>query len=102
MAEIELQRCPNCGGPAKLHTKRGKFYYECDGDCWTSTGLYSTQEGAAREWNRLEKRKSDQNCLFCKHSMSGGAMCGRWGVAGMIVAAVLSTFALFKAVLKWG
>lgn len=31
-----------------------------------------------------------------------GAMCGRWGVAGMIVAAVLSTFALFKAVLKWG
>ena len=73
MAEIELQRCPNCGGPAKLHTKRGKFYYECDGDCWTSTGLYSTQEGAAREWNRLEKRKPDRECLFCKHSMSGDA-----------------------------
>lgn len=31
-----------------------------------------------------------------------GAMCGRWGVAGILVAAVLSTFALFKAVLKWG
>lgn len=31
-----------------------------------------------------------------------GAMCGRWGALGMLVAAVLSTFALFKAVLKWG
>lgn len=70
MPNIELQCCPNCGGPAKLCTKRGKFYYECDGDCWTSTGLYSTQEGAAREWNRLEKRKPDRECLFCKHSMS--------------------------------
>ena len=34
--------------------------------------------------------------------VTDGAMCGRWGVAGMLVAAVLSTFALFKAVLKWG
>ena len=34
--------------------------------------------------------------------VTDGAMCGRWGVAGMIVAAALSTFALFKAVLKWG
>lgn len=70
MVEIELQRCPNCGGPAKLHTRRSKFYYECDGDCWTSTGLYSTQEGAAREWNRLETRVPDRDCLMCKHSMS--------------------------------
>lgn len=31
-----------------------------------------------------------------------GAMCGRWGVAGMLVAAVLSTLGLFVAVLKWG
>lgn len=34
--------------------------------------------------------------------VTAGAMCGRWGVAGMLAAAVLSTFALFKAVLKWG
>lgn len=31
-----------------------------------------------------------------------GAMCGRWGVAGMFVAAALSTFGLFVSVLKWG
>ena len=31
-----------------------------------------------------------------------GAMCGRWGVAGMLVAAALSTLGLFAAVLKWG
>jgi len=70
MPEIELQRCPNCGGPAKLHTKHGKFRYECDGDCWTSTGLYSAQEGAAREWNRLKGRVPERDCLMCKHSMS--------------------------------
>lgn len=73
MVEMELQRCPNCGGPPKLHNKRGRFYYECDGDCWTSTGKYSTQEGAAREWNNLKKRVPDRECLFCKHSMSGDA-----------------------------
>lgn len=31
-----------------------------------------------------------------------GEMCGRWGALGMLAAAVLSTFALFVAVLKWG
>lgn len=39
---------------------------------------------------------------FVVYFLTDGAMCGRWGVAGMAAASVLSTFALFKAVLKWG
>ena len=34
--------------------------------------------------------------------LTDGAMCGRRGAIGMFAAAVLSAFALFLAVLKWG
>ena len=56
-----LQDCPNCGGRPKLR-KRNKYkvYYECDGDCWTQTNKYYTEEEAAREWNSLVKRKEDE------------------------------------------
>lgn len=49
----ELQQCPNCGGSPKLHKKK-KFFYECDGDCWTQTDKYNTAEEAADEWNKLK------------------------------------------------
>ncbi len=57
---VELQRCPNCGGPAKLHRKSGKFYYECDGDCWTQTDKYWLVSDAQAEWNSLKPREREQ------------------------------------------
>lgn len=75
MPEIELQRCPNCCCEANLYKtkkRRWRYAYTCGG-CWTTTDLYDTPEAAARAWNRLEKRKPDRECLFCKHSMSGDA-----------------------------
>lgn len=75
MAENELQRCPNCGCEANLYKtkkRRWRYAYECGG-CWTKTDLHDTPEDAAREWNRLEKRVTDHECLFCRHSLSGDA-----------------------------
>ena len=56
----DLQRCPNCGGPPKLHQKKNRFWYECDGDCWTQTDKRSTPEAAAAEWNALKPREKCQ------------------------------------------
>lgn len=52
-----LKPCPACGGPAKLHKRRKKYWYECDGDCWTQTAKYLSPELAALEWNTLEKKE---------------------------------------------
>ena len=57
----ELQRCPNCGGSAKLHKtgQFGKVWYECDGDCWTQTDQYWDEKDARAEWNSLKKRVTE-------------------------------------------
>ena len=53
-----LNKCPNCGGTPKLHKKKHKFFYECNGDCWTQTDKFCTPEEAAMAWNDL-KREGD-------------------------------------------
>lgn len=41
--------CPRCGGTGKLHKKNGKYYVECDGDCWTQTNKYTDIYSAIKE-----------------------------------------------------
>lgn len=54
---IDLQRCPNCGSElVKLHKSRTRFWYECDGDCWTQSAKCLTVEKAAESWNSLRPR----------------------------------------------
>lgn len=53
----KLKNCPNCGGVPKLHKRRSKFYYECDGDCWTRTHTHLNASEAAKEWNSLKKER---------------------------------------------
>ena len=50
----KLQPCPNCSGMPKLHKKKHKFYYECNGDCWTVSDLCYSKEDAAQSWNSLK------------------------------------------------
>lgn len=58
---MALQPCPNCGSKPKLHKKNNKFYYECDGDCWTQTDKYDTAEEAGNAWNDLKRCVQDQD-----------------------------------------
>lgn len=54
---MPLQCCPVCGGPPKLHKKKSsswRYWYECDGNCWTQTDKHSTPEDAAAEWQSLK------------------------------------------------
>ena len=55
----ELKPCPGCNGEfVKLHKKRGKYRYECDSDCWTTTNhWYMTEEEAAAAWNDLKREE---------------------------------------------
>ena len=57
---LELKQCPNCGGFPRLHKKRNKVFYECDGDCWTRTRAYYEEAVAAREWNTLKKSEKTE------------------------------------------
>lgn len=57
---LRIKRCPNCGGPPKLRRSKGKFYYECDGDCWTQTKKYWSKLEAALEWNSLEPTEEEE------------------------------------------
>lgn len=57
-----VKACPNCGGYPRLKRKRNKFYYECDGDCWTQTKKYSSEYDARLAWNSLEKTKCEEGC----------------------------------------
>ena len=55
-----LNRCPNCGSKlVGLNKKRGKFQYECYGDCWTKTRWYWTEREAAIAWNKLKKEAEE-------------------------------------------
>ena len=60
--EIVLQPCPNCGSvQIKLNNSRTRFWYECDGDCWTQGNKCLTQEEAAKSWNSLKPRPKKTN-----------------------------------------
>lgn len=54
-----LQPCPNCGGFPKAYKRKNKFFYECNGDCWTQTKKYNTVEEAAEAWNKLKCESGD-------------------------------------------
>ncbi len=50
----EMKPCPKCGGSPKCYKRKDKFFYECNGDCWTKTDKYNTVEEAAKAWNELD------------------------------------------------
>lgn len=56
-----LQSCPNCGGAPALKKAKGRFYYECDGDCWTQTHKHSNGQDAAAEWNSLKPTPKEES-----------------------------------------
>ena len=57
-----LQRCPNCGSSlVMLNRKRGKYQYECDGDCWTKTGWFWSEAEAAFAWNQIQQTKKQES-----------------------------------------
>ena len=57
---IELKPCPFCGGEAEMYQYRYNFRYHfkarCNNDCQIrpTTLDYSTEEEAAKVWNRRE------------------------------------------------
>ena len=56
-----LQNCPNCGSSlVRQNRRRGRYQYECDGDCWTRTGWYWNETEAAFAWNQLKKRNAEE------------------------------------------
>jgi hypothetical protein len=48
-----MQACPNCGGSPKIHSRRGRYWIECNGDCWTQTSKYWELSDAVAEWNSI-------------------------------------------------
>lgn len=56
-----LPNCPHCGGMPQLHRKRNKFYFECDGDCWTQTHKHNDIEDAEKEWCSICKVEKKEN-----------------------------------------
>ncbi|MDX1473345.1 MAG: Lar family restriction alleviation protein [Reinekea sp.] len=46
----ELKPCPFCGGEAGFEYDSGMVYIECD-DCFATTGLFMSQDIAAKKWN---------------------------------------------------
>ena len=56
-----LQKCPNCGSTlVKQNRKKGKYRYECGGDCWTQTKWYWSENEAAYAWNKLVKEPKEK------------------------------------------
>lgn len=50
----DLKPCPACGSQlVKEVKKKGKYRFECNGNCWTTTHWHWTKEDAAKEWNTL-------------------------------------------------
>ena len=60
---MEPKPCPKCGGKGKLHKRKGKYYVECNGDCWTVTNKYTDAYLAVGEWNSFEWRAD--NAVDC-------------------------------------
>ena len=56
-----LQRCPNCGSEIIVQRrKKGKYRYECGGDCWLQTKWYWSEKEAACAWNNFRKEESEE------------------------------------------
>ena len=56
-----LQNCPNCGSTlVKINRKKGKYQYECNGDCWTQTKWCWSEDEAAYAWNKLVKEPKEE------------------------------------------
>ncbi len=71
MAELKL--CPSCRGTGKIHKVRGRYYVECDGDCWTQTSRYEDVFLAINEWNAMADaaqtesgRGERHGCEYCR------------------------------------
>lgn len=58
-----LQNCPNCGSTLVQlkRNQRGKFKYECMGNCWTQTKWFWSENEAAYAWNKLTKELKEEN-----------------------------------------
>lgn len=56
----ELKSCPYCGGKPKLHKHKHKYYYECNGDCWTRTKDFWSVSEALEAWNRIVSDAQEQ------------------------------------------
>lgn len=57
---VELKSCPYCGGKPKLHKHKSKWYYECNGDCWTRTKDFWSVSEAREAWNQIVRADIDE------------------------------------------
>lgn len=48
--DVKLEKCPFCGGKAKIHLYLSKYYANCK-KCKTFSAPYDTVEQAAAAWN---------------------------------------------------
>lgn len=48
--DVKLEKCPFCGGKAKIHLYLSKYYANCK-KCKTFSAPYDTAEQAAAAWN---------------------------------------------------
>lgn len=55
MKDLKQNPCPKCGFYPLLHKRKNKFYYKCDGECWTQTAKYYSADRALEAWNKLSK-----------------------------------------------
>jgi hypothetical protein len=69
---MEIKSCPHCGGTGKVHSRNGKYYVECNGDCWTTTKKYTDAYLAVEEWNKkatdaeyIDKNAFKERYLAC-------------------------------------
>lgn len=60
-AKTALKPCPFCGGSGKLHNRKGKYYVECNGDCWAQTKKYTDFYIAIGEWNNMEQEAESES-----------------------------------------
>lgn len=51
-----LLMCPHCHGFPILKKYKNKFFYECNRDCWASTGKFDTIEEAKNAWNSFAEK----------------------------------------------
>ena len=55
---IKLKPC-KCGGTPKLHTKSNRFYFECNGECWTQSNKFGSIYEAILDWNKQVSEEDD-------------------------------------------
>lgn len=68
--DIEVNRCPFCGGKSRVHKYLSKYYARCN-KCDTHSAPYDTPEQAAAAWNTRAYSKCENSrkgaCKDCKH-----------------------------------